>query len=124
MASNLKGCTINENFYGGGSYGEVKGTATSVLDGCTVHGSVFGGGFSATLPTVKVRKTPAFTKDPNINNFSGMFEPGELADYEPTEFEWKHYSEADPALQTVTVDGKTTIKNGTSGSNLTNHYLY
>jgi len=124
VESNLKGCTINENFYGGGSYGEVKGKATSVLDGCTVHGNVFGGGFSATLPTVKVRKTPAFTTNPKINNYSGMFEPGVLAGFEETEFEWKHYSEADPALETVTIGGKTTIKNGTSGSNLTNHYLY
>ena len=124
VESNLKGCTINENFYGGGSYGEVKGKATSVLDGCTVHGNVFGGGFSATLPTVKVRKTPAFTTNPKINNYSGMFEPGVLAGFEETEFEWKHYSEADPALETVTIGGKTTIKNGTFGSNLTNHYLY
>ena len=113
VESNLKGCTINENFYGGGSYGEVKGKATSVLDGCTVHGNVFGGGFSATLPTVKVRKIPAFTTNPKINNYSGMFEPGVLAGFEETEFSWKRASDFD-----------VTLTNGESGSDMTNHYLY
>ncbi len=113
VESNLKDCIINENFYGGGSYGEVKGKATSVLDGCTVHGNVFGGGFSATLPKVKVRKTPAFSKNPKINNYSGMFEPGVLADFEESEFEWKKAS-----------DYGVTLTNGNSGSDLVNHYLY
>ena len=113
VESNLKNCIINENFYGGGSYGEVKGTAKSVLDGCTVKGNVFGGGYSATLPTVKVRQTPAFTKNPNINKYSGMFEPGILSEFEPSEFEWKKAS-----------DYGVTLSNGNSGSNMSNHYLY
>ena len=113
VESNLKGCTIKENFYGGGSYGEVLGTAKSVLDGCMVNGNVFGGGYSATLPTVKVRMTPAFTTNPNINKYSGMFEPGVLAGFEPTEFEWKKASDF----------GKTLTDNN-SGSDMSNHYLY
>ena len=113
VESNLKGCTIKENFYGGGSYGEVKGKATSILDGCTVKGNVFGGGYSATLPTVKVRQTPAFIKNPNINKYSGMFEPGDLADYESTEFEWKRAS-----------DYSITLSNNNSGSDMSSHYLY
>ena len=113
VESNLTGCIIKENFYGGGSYGEVKGTATSVLDGCTVNGNVFGGGYSATLPKVKVRKTPAFEKEPNINKFSGMFEPAELADYEEVEFEWKRAS-----------DYNVKLTNNQLGSDLTNHYIY
>ena len=120
VESNLKNCTINENFYGGGSYGEVKGKATSVLDGCTVNGSVFGGGYSATLPTVKVRKTPAFTKNPNINQYSGMFEPADLNGYEANEFEWKNISEG--TNLELDVNGK--IKNGKSGSDMEKHYIY
>ena len=113
VESDLKNCTINENFYGGGSYGEVKGTAKSVLDGCTVKGHVFGGGYSATLPKVKLRNTPVFTKDPYINKYSGMFEPGVIADFEEYEYDWKRAS-----------DYGVTLTNNNSGSDMTNHYLY
>ena len=54
VTSSLKHCTIENNFYGGGSLGKVDGTVTSVLDSCTVFGNVFGAGFSASLPTVEV----------------------------------------------------------------------
>ena len=69
--STLTGCTVNNNFYGGGSLGKVNGKATSVLDGCTIHGNVFGGGFSATLPTIPVR-TGGFTTNPNFNKKGGQ----------------------------------------------------
>lgn len=54
VTSTLTGCTIDSNFYGGGSLGKVAGNVTSTLDGCTVKGNVFGAGFSASLPTVEV----------------------------------------------------------------------
>ena len=54
ITSNLTGCTVTGNFYGGGSLGKVAGNVTSTLDGCTVNGNVFGAGFSANLPTVEV----------------------------------------------------------------------
>ncbi len=92
VESNLKGCTVEQDFYGGGSYGEVKGKATSVLDGCTVQGNVFGGGYSATLPTINVRNE-VFTKTPNFNKYSGMFEPAVISE-SMTECEWKMASEA------------------------------
>ena len=112
VESNLKGCTINDAFYGGGSLGKVVGKATSVLDGCTVHGNVFGGGFSATLPTIQVRDAGFATDhNPNYNSQSGMFEPGVFSG--TTEFTWKNATEA----------GKT-LTNGQSGSDLTNHYIY
>lgn len=85
--STLKRCTINENFYGGGSLGKVAGMATSVLEDCTVNGNVFGAGFSATLPTIQVRDA-GFTTVPNYNSSSGMFEPGVLSG--TTEYTWKH----------------------------------
>ena len=90
VESNLKDCIVTNDFYGGGSYGEVKGKATSVLDGCTVQGNVFGGGYSATLPTIEVRNG-GFTKVPNFNASSGMFEPGVISE-ETTECEWKNAS--------------------------------
>lgn len=110
VSSSLKNCTINGDFYGGGNLGKVTGTATSVLDGCTVTGSVFGGGYSATLPKVMVRDA-GFTKNPNYNSGSGMFEPAEYSGL--TEFEWKNAN-----LSGVT------LNNGESGSDLTNHYIY
>ncbi len=85
VSSTLTKCIINGNFYGGGSLGKVEGTATSVLDDCTVHGNVFGGGYSATIPQVPIRNG-GFTKVPNFNKYSGLFEPGTLSDTTP--FDW------------------------------------
>jgi hypothetical protein len=90
VKSTLTKCTVNNNFYGGGSLGKVLGTATSILDDCTVNGNVFGGGYSATIPKIEVRDTPAFKsgKEPNKNINIGMFEEGEIAD--SVIYEWKH----------------------------------
>ena len=108
--SNLKGCTVNHNFYGGGSLGKVTGTATSVLENCTVHGNVFGGGYSGTLPTLEVRDG-GFTKIPKFNSNSGIFEPGEFSG--TTTYTWKNAEEAG-----------VTLTNGGDGSDKTNHYIY
>ena len=100
VESKLTNCTINGDYYGGGSLGKVVGTATSILNNCTVYGNVFGGGFSASLPEIKVRKE-GFKKGkdsnnndiyyfPNFNSSSGMFEPGEFSDEET--FTWKEVS--------------------------------
>ncbi len=86
VSSTLKKCTINENFYGGGSLGKVSGTATSELEDCTVMGNAFGAGYSATLPTIPVRDG-GFTTNPNYNQNSGMFEPGIYTG--TTEYTWK-----------------------------------
>ena len=103
--STLTNCTINQNFYGGGSFGSVSGTATSVLNGCTVHGNVFGGGYSATREKVAVRDA-GFTKNPKYNSASGMFEKGVFSG--TTDYEWKHVNEM-PANGTTGIedsDGK------------------
>ena len=86
VESNLKNCIINENFYGGGNLGKVTGTATSELEDCTVKGNVYGAGYSATLPKIDVR-SGGFTKTPNFNSSSGMFEPGTYSDTE--KYTWK-----------------------------------
>jgi len=75
VESSLKSCKILENFYGGGSLGKVSGKAKSSLEDCEVTGNVFGAGYSATLPKIAVR-SDGFTKAPNFNSSSGMFEPG------------------------------------------------
>lgn len=110
VESHLKKCTIENNFYGGGSLGKVAGSVASDLDGCTVKGSVYGAGYSATLPTLQMRDA-GFTTNPNYNSASGMFEPGVFSG--STEFSWKNTSEAG-----------VTLTDGQSGSDLTNHYVY
>ena len=86
VSSSLKRCTIENNYYGGGSLGKVTDSVTSVLDSCSVKGNVFGAGFSATLPTIQVRNG-GFTTNPNYNSGSGMFEPGIFTG--TTEYHWK-----------------------------------
>lgn len=110
VESILKNCTIDNNFYGGGSLGKVVGTVTSELDDCTIKGNVFGAGFSASLPTLEVRDA-GFTTAPNYNSSSGMFEPGVFSN--TTTFTWKNAAEAE-----------VTLTNNNSGSDLTNHYIY
>ena len=103
VSSTLTGCTINQNFYGGGNLGNVTGKATSILDGCTVHGNVFGGGYSASLPTISFRTGGFKSSDdyPNVNTNSGMFEDGEFSDTE--EYSWKY-------------DASVTLSNGGTGT--------
>ena len=66
--------------------GKVTGITTSILDNCKVKGNVYGAGFSASLPTLEVRDA-GFTKFPNYNSASGMFEPGEFSG--TTTFHWE-----------------------------------
>ena len=106
--STLNKCTVNQNFYGGGSFGSVSGTANSVLNDCMIHGNVFGGGYSAQREKVPVRDA-GFDKLPKFNSNTGMFEAGTFSGTTP--FEWKHISEM-PA------------NGSTEGSDLTNHYIY
>lgn len=73
VTSNLTGCTITRNFYGGGSLGKVDGPVTSTLTDCTIGGSAFGAGFSASLPTVEVMNTGGFTKAPYYNSNLGVY---------------------------------------------------
>ncbi len=106
VVSKLKGCTIENNFYGGGSLGKVVGTVTSELDGCEVKGNVFGAGYSASLPTLEVRDA-GFDQNPKYNSASGMFEPGIFSG--TTTFTWKKAS---------------SLSNGGSGSDVTDDHRY
>lgn len=90
VTSNLTKCMVTGNVYGGGSLGKVSGDVNTTLTDCDVNGNVFGAGYSATLPKIEVRETPAFIagKEPQKNMNIGMFEPGESNT--TVEYEWKH----------------------------------
>jgi hypothetical protein len=62
VTSDLTGCIITGNYYGGGSLGKVDGDVTSTLTNCSVEGNVFGAGFSGSIPTVEVMNTEFITE--------------------------------------------------------------
>ena len=87
VTSTLTDCTIENNFYGGGSLGKVEGNVTSTLDGCTVLGNVFGAGFSASLPTVEVDSI-GFQVEPYYYDALGTYRKGVKG--RTTTFRWEH----------------------------------
>ena len=93
VTSTLTGCTINNNFYGGGSLGKVVGSVTSTLDGCIVKGNVFGAGFSASNPPVVVDAI-GFETEPYYYTDLGNYRIGvkyeSKVDYEPKTYTWQH----------------------------------
>jgi len=116
VESNLKGCTIENNFYGGGSLGKVVGNVTSELDGCTVKGNVFGAGYSASVPTLEVRNE-GFTINPNFNSAAGIFEPGVFSG--TTTFQWKNGTfPSNGSLDPAFAEGKVTTDIDLSKTNL------
>lgn len=124
VESTLKNCTINENFYGGGSLGKVTGNTTSVLEDCIVKGNVFGAGYSASKPKINVR-TGGFSTLPKFNSGSGMFEPGVptgFGDLSGTvEFEWTTH--AFPANGSNAIDESGTPKYVWTNQTITNDNL-
>ncbi|MBO4463228.1 MAG: chitobiase/beta-hexosaminidase C-terminal domain-containing protein [Prevotella sp.] len=91
VTSELTGCTITGNFYGGGSLGKVNGDATSTLENCTVNGSVFGAGYSGSVPKITVFDAEGFIELPNYNIYTGVFKAGVFP--ESHEFTWAHSDE-------------------------------
>ena len=87
VTSTLTGCTITNNFYGGGSLGKVDGSVTSTLNGCTVNGSAFGAGFSASLPTVEVDSI-GFRVEPYYYDGLGTYRTGVKG--VTTTYRWEH----------------------------------
>ena len=92
VTSTLTGCTILNEFYGGGSLGKVDGPATSTLNGCTVNGNVYGAGFSASLPTVEV-DTIGFEMEPYYYTELGTYRTGVKGP--TTTYRWEHGSSID-----------------------------
>ena len=108
VTSNLTGCTVTGNFYGGGSLGKVDGNVTSTLNNCKVKGSAFGAGFSGTLPTVEVDAI-GFEIEPYYYEATGTYRTGvkykENETYKPIPYRWEK-------------------KTGNSWIDKTNHILY
>ena len=111
VSSTLTNCTINENFYGGGSLGKVAGTITSTLDGCTVKGNVFGAGFSANLPKVKVDYI-GFKTEPHYYEELGTYRTGEKYDdnadeeHKPKEYSWEYRATVNSTDTAIDKDDK------------------
>ena len=106
VTSTLTGCTINNNFYGGGSLGKVVGSVTSTLDGCFVKGNVFGAGFSASNPPVVVDSI-GFKTEPYYYTDLGSYRTGVKGS--TTTYTWQH---------------KETVNNTNSAIDKVNHILY
>jgi len=94
VTSNLNGCTITGNFYGGGNLGKVEGNVTSTLTNCTVNGSVFGAGFSGNLPTVEVDAPAGFETEPYYYEALGTYRTG--VKRATTTYTWEKKKSGDP----------------------------
>ena len=81
----LNGCTIKNNFYGGGNMANVDGNVTSTLTDCTIEGSAFGAGFSGRIEPFRVHDKST-TQIPYIDK-SGVMHNGKL-EYGNTEYTW------------------------------------
>lgn len=130
----LDGCTVENDFYGGGCQGKVSGTVTSELTGCNIGGSAFGGGFKPASTTVEVYPTtqPTYSQ---YRKETGLF--SDFGKVEPEIYTWQAgqvgtSSQADKVLYTnvdlttsgqvtgaisITVDGGTVGKNVFGGGN-------
>lgn len=109
----LTGCTIENNFYGGGNLATVNGTVSSTLTNTTVKGNAFGAGYSASIPTFSIHDKENKTF-PSMD-FAGTITDGNIQyvkdGNEVRKYEWtndlngktKDQRMADPAYQK---DGK------------------
>ena len=89
VTSNLSGCTINRNFYGGGSLGKVDGSVTSTLNDCTVMGNVYGAGYSASIPVAEV-DSAGYRVQPYYYETLGTYRKGVKG--EPVPYRWEQGS--------------------------------
>lgn len=87
--STLTGCTIEEDFFGGGNLGKVAGNVTSTLTNCTVKGNVYGAGFAAIAPKVPVMPKQGFVTEPHYDGNSGTYSAGIYP--ATTDYTW-HYT--------------------------------
>lgn len=96
VTSTLSGCTVLQNYYGGGSFGAVMGDAVSTLNNCTVYGNVFAAGYSVQTPTVRVLNNGGFSPTPPYyNTVTAVYEGGEDILPAAVTYTWAHGSVAD-----------------------------
>ena len=94
----LKGCEIENDFYGAGCQGKVDGTVTSTLTGCTIHRSAFGGGYKAESNQVDVYTATSPTLS-TYNSETCLFT--DFGTVAPETYEWVQGT----AAKKNTVDG-------------------
>ena len=104
VTSDLTGCTITGNFYGGGSLGKVDGDVTSTLTNCTVNGSVFGAGYSASLPTVEVMNLGGFLTEPYYYEELGTYRKAVFP--ATTTYHWEHATDTEFTSKQVDNDNQ------------------
>jgi hypothetical protein len=105
VSSTLTGCTVLNNFYGGGSLGAVVGSATSTLIDCDVNGNVYGAGFSAKIPKVAVLPLGGFITAPYYNEATGVYENTVYRD--TVEYKWVHVGTLNNKAQALDDDDHT-----------------
>ena len=106
VTSDLTGCIVTGNFYGGGSLGKVDGNVTSTLTDCTLNGDAFGAGFSGSLPEVEVDSI-GFRVEPYYYDKFGTYRKGVKG--VTTTYTWSH---------------RDVVNNTASAIDKTNHILY
>ena len=99
VTSNLTGCTVTGNFYGGGSLGKVGGDVSSTLTRCTIKGSAFGAGFSASIPTVAVDSI-GFRVEPYYYSDFGTYRTAVKG--KTTTYQWQQRKDGETVSSTAT----------------------
>lgn len=89
VTSELKRCTVLQDFYGGGNLGAVLGDVTSKLVNTTIWGSAYGGGFSATIPSFCVQDKSTVVYP--YRDYAGYYHNGSL-DYERDGEDIRYYT--------------------------------
>ena len=110
VTTTLTGCTVNNNFYGGGKLGKVVGNIISTLDDCTVKGNAFGAGFSASKEPVKVMRTGGFQTEPFYLDQAGIYQEGVFP--ETDDYTWVHkdvVNNTETAINTTQKELYTTV---------------
>lgn len=87
VTNNLTECTVESDFYGAGSQGNVDGTVTSTLTNCTIKRNAFGGGYKATSNKVMVYPAAAPVPLSVYNGETGIF--SEFGTTDPEAFTWE-----------------------------------
>lgn len=99
VTSTLTGCTVRNDFYGGGNLGKVDGDVTSTLTDCTVLGSAFGAGYSALLPPIPVMDLGGFVTQPHYIEQAGVYQRGVFPP--SVDYKWVHRDEVNSTATAI-----------------------
>mgnify|MGYP002623383781 CR=1 FL=1 len=105
VTSNLTGCRITSNFFGGGNLGYVTGNVTSTLTNCKVGGNVFGAGLTGQAPKIMVMRKTNFVVAPKYDNDAGVFNDDKVEFPASDEYTWKSVESVSSGSEFSTEDG-------------------